>query len=244
MASNDTTAAGSTAGLDIDFPPIPVDCEKCGVAFDAIDDAHGWRCTVCQDLFGRDVPADPSTAADTTPAATTPGLKEGHLACKTCKASFRPTAKNNGADCTKCCNRQASEGYDVFAQYGQQMTPHARENLRQYHLSLARPTVAPIATMRRTTFSAAPIFSAQHATTAPMPRKRAAESANEQISQQNEPTAKRSKTSQQQATTLPTEHGEIFPTAARQTTPPGEYGTVFGNLLRAAIKEMDENPTK
>ena len=232
MASNNTTTTtGSTAGLDIDWdnlPAIPVVCEKCGAAFDAVDDGHGWRCTVCQDLFGLDIPPKPSNAADTTPAGTTPGLKEGHLACKTCKASFRPTAKNNGADCTKCCNRQASEGYDVFARYNQKMT-----------------AIAPIATMRRTTFSAAPIFSAQHVTTAPMPRKRAAESANEQLSQQNEPTAKRSKTSQQQqATTMPTENAETLPTAARQTTPPGEYGTGFRNMLQAAINQMDDKSTK
>ncbi|GAB7332162.1 hypothetical protein MBLNU13_g04031t1 [Cladosporium sp. NU13] len=246
MASNNTTTAGSTAGLDIDWDTVVlfIDCEQCGGQYDAIADKHESMCGVCQILFGGYRPANVPTAAATTPAVTTPGLREGHLSCKTCKTSFRPTSKNNGADCTKCCNRQASEGYDVFARYGQQMTPQARENLRQYHQRLTMPAIAPIATMRRATSSAAPIFSAQHATIAPVPRKRATESENEQILQQNEPTAKRSKTSQQQATTMPTEHAEILPTAAGQTTQPGEFRTEFRNMLQAAINEMDEQPTK
>lgn len=247
MASNNTTTTGSTAGLDIDFPSILVDCEKCGVAFDAIDDAHGWRCTVCQDLFGGDMPANVPTAADTTPAVEEEEEKKKN--CGRCNRVFRVTPNTNGVDCSWCCNKWANNGQDIFAPHGKQMSSQAREYLHQYHLRRAMPAIAPIATMRRTTSFAAPIFSAPHATTAPMPRKRAAESTNEQTSQQNEPTAKRSKTSQQQqATTMPTEHAEILPTAARQTTPPGEHDTGFRNMLRGAIKgaikEMDEKSTK
>ena len=199
MASNNNTTTNSTAGLAIDWanlPPIPVDCEKCGAAFDAVDEAHSHRCSICQDLFGSDEPADATT-------------------------------------------------------------------------------------------------SARHATTAPKRRKRAAESANEQVSQQNEPTAKRSKTSQQQATTMqnaqtaqpfgvppadpeelsesdrlieeflelnptiPTEleditqpwdhaaeNSETLPTSDEQTTQPGEDDNELRNILRTAIKEMDEQSTK
>lgn len=244
MASNTTTTTGSTAGLDIDWdnlPAIPVDCEKCGVAFDAVEDGHGWRGTVCQDLFGGDMPANVPAAADTTPAVE----EEKKKNCGRCNRVFRVTPNTNGVDCSWCCNKWAHNGHDIFAPHGRQMSSQAAEYLHQYHLRLAMPAVAPIATMRRNTFSAAPIFSAPHATTAPMPRKRAAESAKEQISQQNEPTAKRSKTSQQQqATTMPTEHGEMLPTATRQTTPPGEYGTGFRNMLQAAINQMDDKSTR
>jgi hypothetical protein len=203
MASNNNnSAAGSNAGQNVTFPPVPVDCDKCGVQFDAIDDAHYSRCSVCQELFGGGEPANVPTAADTTPVAVAPALRAGYILCHTCRREFRPTDKNNGADCTKCCNRAANEGYNIFAGYGQEMTPQAEGLLRQYHQRLAMPAIAPIATLRRTTFPAAPTFSAQPTMSAPAPRKRAAESENEQITQQNEPTTKRSKTSQQQATTM------------------------------------------
>jgi len=194
MASNNNSAAGSNAGQNVTFPSVPIDCDKCGVQFDAIDDAHYSRCSVCQELF--------PTAADTTPVAVADPLRVGHILCHTCGTSFRPTDKNNGADCTKCCNKAANEGYDIFARYGQEMSPQAEGLLRQYHQRQSMPAMAPIATLRRTTFPAAPTFGAQPTTSTAAPRKRAAESENEQIFQQNEPTTKRSKTSQQQATTI------------------------------------------
>jgi len=203
MASNNNSAAGSNAGQNVTFPPVPIDCDKCGVQFDAIDDAHYSRCSVCQELFPGDEPANVPTAADTTPVAVADPLRVGHNLCHTCGTSFRPTDKNNGADCTKCCNKAANEGYDIFARYGQEISPQAEGLLRQYHQRQSMPAVAPIASLRRTTFPAAPTFGAQPTMSAPAPRKRAAEeSENEQITQQNEPTTKRSKTSQQQATTI------------------------------------------
>ena len=248
MATNNNTAADSTTSLDIDrvsFPSILVDCDKCGVAFDAVDDAHGWRCTVCQVLFGGDMPANVPTVADTTTAAEE---KEGKKKnCSRCNRVFRATPKTNGVDCSWCCNKWAHNGHDIFAPHGRQMSEQAREYLHQYRQRLAMPAIAPIDTLRPFvpwTAPTTPTTSARDATTAPVPRKRAAESANEHISQQNEPTAKRSKTSQQQATTMPTEHTEILATAAEQTTQPGEFGTEFRNMLRAATKEMDEPSTK
>ena len=202
MASNNNTTTNSTAGLAIDwanFPPIPVDCEKCGVAFDAVDEAHSHRCSICQDLFGSDEPADPSAAAGTS------SEEEEKRKCGLCKRVFRPTEETNGVHCSWCCNKWARNGQDIFAPYGKQMSEKAREYLHQCHQRLAMPAIAPIALLPSFVPynpPTAPTTSARHATTAPKRRKRAAESANEQVSQQNEPTAKRSKTSQQQATTM------------------------------------------
>lgn len=135
MASNNNTAAGSNAGMGIEFPPIPVNCEECGAQFDAIDEAHYSRCGVCQALFGRGEPANLATVTDTTQVAA----------------------------------------------------------------------IAPVATLSslpaNTPFTA-PTFGAWPTTIAAAPRKRAAESENELFMQQNAPTAKRSRTSQQQATTM------------------------------------------
>ena len=205
MASNTNSAAGSNADQDIDWSTVEVlvNCDQCGGQFDAIADAHeSLLCGVCQILFGGNKPANVPTAANTTLVAVAPALREGHILCRTCGRSFRPTDKNNGADCTKCCNRAANEGVNIFARYGKKMAPQAEGLLQGYHQRQSMPAIAPIAAFRGATFSTAPTFSAQPTTGAPGPRKRAAESDNEQTTQQNEPNAKRSKTSQQQATTM------------------------------------------
>ncbi|KAM0702380.1 hypothetical protein Q7P35_011290 [Cladosporium inversicolor] len=261
MASNTNTAVGSSAGLDIDWDAVVIiiKCDRCGGQFDAIADVDGDICGVCQELFGGNKPADVATAAGTTMVARNPRLQAGQIACSRCDRPFRSTDKNNGVSCTWCCNDVAGEGYDVFAWYGKEMSPQARETLRQYHQRLAMPAVAPITFLRGSTSSTAPTFGAQPTTSAAAPRKRAVEeSENEQISQQNEPAAKRSKTSQQQETTTmqSTQPAQLFETPEQttqtavddaelvnnpeQASQPYRSDEELANILSAAIKEMDE----
>jgi hypothetical protein len=201
MASNTNTAAGSNAGQDIDWSTVEVliNCDWCGVQYDAIADEHESLCGVCQALFSGDEPANLAIATDTTPAvAVDPPGKERQIKCGHCEKRFRPSKNNNGAHCTSCCNDQASKGRDIFKWFGKAMSTQARGLFNEYHQGRPMPAIAPMTTLP----SNAPTFGAQHATPASSSRKRAAESENEQFMQQNEPTAKRSRTSQQQATTI------------------------------------------
>ena len=35
--------------------------------------------------------------------------------CKLCTRHFPPSKNNNGINCTRCCNKEAAEGNDLFA---------------------------------------------------------------------------------------------------------------------------------
>jgi hypothetical protein len=204
------------------------------VLYDAIEAVHESLCSVCQELFGDEELPVVTTAADTTPAPVYSRLKEGEIACGTCGRPFRSSNKNNGADCTACCNRAAGNGDDVFKKYGKEMTPKARERFDEWQQRQSAPTIAPIdvlpsapstrtqpkaipaapvdqatgTTKEMQTFTPAtvPTVSAQPATTAAKSGKRAAKSDEEEITQQKEPTTKRPKTAQHEEITKENEH--------------------------------------
>jgi hypothetical protein len=198
MASNTNTAAGSNAGQDIDWSTVKVliNCDKCGGQYDAVADEHESLCGVCQALFGGDEPANLATAADTTPAAVDALPKERQIKCGHCEKRFRTSKNNNGVHCTPCCNEQASKGRNIFKWFGKEMSTQARNLFNEYHQSRPKPALAPLLP------SNAPPFGAQYAPPATVTRKRAAENDSERIMWQTEPAAKRSRTSQQQATTM------------------------------------------
>ena len=236
MASNATTAADNTAGNDIDWGNVtmPNNCERCGGQYDAIDAAHESLCSVCQDLFGGEASANPVAAFDTTPKAVDPRLKEGQLSYGACGRPFRPTNRNNGADCTHCCNKAAGEGRDIFSKYGKKMTGYAKDLLDEYHQRLLVTAEAPTATPPPSSRcqvlpsqtaqqdhtattetpqlsppAAVPTSSTQPTTTAKPPKRAAQESDDNEVTQQNAPTTKRSKTSQSEETTAESEQARI-----------------------------------
>jgi len=260
MANNNTAADGSTAGNDIDWANVTLfnDCDLCGVWYDAIEHAHESLCSVCQALFSGEVsgaaePANFKTIFYTTPEVASPRLKEGEIPCPSCRrSSFRPSSKNNGANCTWCCNKAAREGRDIFAQYGQEMTPQAKEHLQQYHQRLPSPAVTLWDALRSTTqplptvaFNTLSTSSAQPAASATESRKRAAEESEvEETTRQNEHTAKRSRTGQRQVATEQsretTEHSEIIVTTLDQISQQGGQTSEQFNILSADAEETAE----
>jgi hypothetical protein len=149
MASNNTTAADKITGEDIDWSAVVLlsNCDRCGVQYDAIEAAHESLCSVCQELFGDEQPPVVTTAADTTPVARDSRLIMGEVACGRCRRLFRPTNKNNGVDCTACCNRAAGKGENVFEKYSQEMTPKAKERFDEYKQRHSAPAITPAETL-------------------------------------------------------------------------------------------------
>jgi hypothetical protein len=116
---------------------VNADCDSCGGYFDRFADNHPSRCGVCQ-VF----PADSTTIAPaglTTPQAAAPPLpaqeaaqrpERGHYKdCALCSRSFPPNKNNTGVHCTPCCNKEASQGNDLFTPFNLPLPRKVAENL-------------------------------------------------------------------------------------------------------------------
>ena len=108
----------------------PANCGKCSAAFDILAANHLSLCTACQKQYvdcafcdvnyariadgvcdGCTAPPPPSSELDD---AERPN-RDHYMHCKLCTRHFPPNKNNNGINCTRCCNKEATEGNDLFA---------------------------------------------------------------------------------------------------------------------------------
>lgn len=87
---------------------VPGICEKCGVQYDCTFGAHASWCGVCQDLMD---PDNLATDLDTPMEME----EEAEETCETCGKLFLPSERNDGVNCTPCCNGGRRAIFDTIS---------------------------------------------------------------------------------------------------------------------------------
>lgn len=145
------TLTQNTTNMSIAWPST---CGQCGTAYDIIIANHLSLCLACQreysDCAFCDVdyacrpdvvckhckpaaapppPPAPPPSSDTSYAGSVDGSNYKH--CTLCTRFFPPNDKNDGFDCTTCCNEEAAKGNDLFASRNLPVPPKAAAFLKK-----------------------------------------------------------------------------------------------------------------